>query len=467
VRVLASALRALPPETLDAWTREGDPVEGWILGLDHAETLRNAARKALSEAPAAPPLRNDCFALPPGVDWTPVDQALATLRDRLHPVAPVETCGIEAAVGRVVARDVIAQASNPPAANTAVDGYAFAGGRGEGLHRLPLVEGRAAAGDAPGVVPEGHAIRALTGAALPGGTDTVVLQEDTVVSQGAVVFHGPLKTGANARRAGEDVEAGECVLEAGRRIGAAEAALLAATGVREVAVYEPLRVAVVSTGDELVPAGSTAAPGRIFDANRPMLLKMIADFGHIPVDMGQVPDKRDALRARLDAAAAQADAILTSGGASAGDEDHVSALLSEAGAMTLWRVAMKPGRPLALGLWQGAPVFGLPGNPVAAMVCTLIFAAPALARLGGAGWFEPQGFEVPAAFSKRKKPGRSEYLRARVRDGRVEVFRSEGSGRVSGLAWADGLVVLPHEACTIEPGDPVRYVPFTSFGLRT
>ena len=156
---------------------------------------------------------------------------------------------------------------------------------------------------------------------------------------------------------------------------------------------------------------------------------------------------------------------MTSGGASAGDEDHVSALLREAGAMTLWRVAVKPGRPLALGMWRGTPVFGLPGNPVAAMVCSLVFVHPALARLAGGGWPEPQGFDVPAAFSKRKKPGRSEYLRARIRDGRAEVFASEGSGRISGLAWAEGLVALPHEACEIAPGDPVRYIPFASFGL--
>ena len=157
--------------------------------------------------------------------------------------------------------------------------------------------------------------------------------------------------------------------------------------------------------------------------------------------------------------------MLTSGGASAGDEDHVSALLRETGALSEWRIALKPGRPLALGIWEGMPVFGLPGNPVAAFVCTLIFARPALALLAGAEWSEPLGFEVPAAFSKRKKPGRREYLRARIRDGRAEVFRSEGSGRVSGLSWAEGLVELPDGAVEVEPGVPVRFMPFGSFGL--
>ena len=194
-----------------------------------------------------------------------------------------------------------------------------------------------------------------------------------------------------------------------------------------------------------------------------MLLSLIARFGHVPVDLGHVPDDRATLRARLDSA--EADAILTSGGASAGDEDHVSALLRESGALTAWRIALKPGRPLALGVWEGKPVFGLPGNPVAAFVCTLVFARPALRLLAGAEWQEPEGFEVPAAFAKNKKPGRREYLRARLRNGRAEVFKSEGSGRISGLSWAEGLVELPDGAAEITPGVAVRYIPFGSFGL--
>jgi molybdopterin molybdotransferase len=228
-------------------------------------------------------------------------------------------------------------------------------------------------------------------------------------------------------------------------------------------VFEPLRVAVLSTGDELIEAGENAGAGQIYDANRPMLCALIAQFGLEVIDLGRVPDTRAALRARLNAGADRADMILTSGGASSGDEDHVSALLNEAGAMAEWRIALKPGRPLALGMWDGTPVFGLPGNPVAALVCTLIFARPAMARLGGADWHVPQGFEVPAAFTKSKKPGRREYLRARMRDGRAEVFKSEGSGRISGLSWAEGLVELPDGAAEITEGTPVRYIPFASF----
>jgi molybdopterin molybdotransferase len=231
-------------------------------------------------------------------------------------------------------------------------------------------------------------------------------------------------------------------------------------------VRQKLRVGVLSTGDELIEAGEVAAAGQIYDANRPMLLALIAQLGHVAVDLGRLPDDRQVLRDTLDVAAGKVDAILTSGGASAGDEDHVSAVLEETGAMALWRIAIKPGRPLALGVWRGVPVFGLPGNPVAALVCTLVFAGPALAQLAGANWAEPQGFFVPAAFEKRKKAGRREYLRARMRNGRAEVFASEGSGRISGLSWAEGLVELGEDAAHVKEGDMVRYLPFSAFGGR-
>jgi molybdopterin molybdotransferase len=461
VRLLADALARLPVAELAAHMDSvpaGARREGWILGAGLGGQLSTLAL-------GGPPLRNDCFALPQGVHWTPVDEALALLRERLTPVTGVEDIALAQASGRIAARDVIAARSNPPLPNTAVDGYGFAEGRDGGMHRLPLAPGRAAAGDAPARVAAGQAIRVLTGAALPHGVDTVILQEDVEIAEGHIMFHGPLKQGSNTRKAGEDVAVGEPVLHAGRLITPADLALLAATGTAQVAVRTRLRVGVLSTGDELVEAGDPAADGQIFDANRPMVLALLAKLGHVPVDLGRAPDDRDALRARLDAAAAQVDAIITSGGASAGDEDHVSALLSETGAMALWRIAIKPGRPLALALWRGVPVFGLPGNPVAAMVCTLVFARPALAQLAGAKWQLPQGFDVPAAFEKRKKAGRREYLRARIRDGRAEVFVSEGSGRISGLSWAEGLVELSEDARTVTPGDTVRYIPFSAFGI--
>ncbi|MBK45720.1 MAG: molybdopterin molybdenumtransferase MoeA [Roseovarius sp.] len=461
VRLMARGLARLPQDRLAAMLAVEAPEEGWIFGLGHEEELMRACDDTLKP----PPLRDDCFALPAGVDWTPVDDALALLRARLARVVGQERVALGQAAGRVLAAPVVARRANPPEANTAVDGYGFAhASLGEGDQVLPLVEGRAAAGvPYPGAVPPGHAVRVLTGAALPEGVDTVILQEDVTVGEGRIAFRAGLRRGANTRRAGEDVAAGATVLEPGRVLTPADLALCAAVGVSELTVYERLRVAVISTGDELVEPGAEAAPGQIFDANRPMLTALVVQMGYEVVDLGRIRDDRAALRAALDRGAAEADVILTSGGASSGDEDHVSALLNEAGAMAEWRIALKPGRPLALGVWGGVPVFGLPGNPVAALVCTLIFARPALRCLAGAGWAEPQGFDVPAAFEKSKKPGRREYLRARIREGHVEVFRSEGSGRISGLSWAEGLVELPDGAAEIRPGDPVRYLPFASF----
>jgi molybdopterin molybdotransferase len=413
-----------------------------------------------------PKLDNDCFALPPGVDWTPVDQALARLQEALSVVVGTEEIASADASGRILAAPAIARRSNPPGANSAVDGYGFAhAALREGDQHLPLIEGRAAAGSPfEGTVPMGQAVRILTGALLPKGVDTVVLEEDTATDGQHVAFAGGVKPGANARKAGEDVMAGAVVLPEGSRLRAPELALLAATGVTQVTVYRRLQVGVLSTGTEIVPSGFDPDPARTYDANRPMLLALLEDWRFDVVDLAHVQDDRDALRDRLDQASGKVDAILTSGGASAGDEDHVSALLKETGSLADWRIALKPGRPLALGMWQGVPVFGLPGNPVAALVCTMIFARPAFAVLGGESWTIPQAFTVPAAFSKNKKPGRREYLRARLNgDGAAEVFKSEGSGRISGLAWADGLVELDDGARDIQPGDPVRYIPYASF----
>ncbi len=471
VRLLAMALSSLsaqgrlaplfvsdaPPEIL--------AEEGWILGVGQETALR-AALPAQAEPPR---LRDDCFAMPQGVNWLPVDEALGRLRAVLRPVAEAETVAVAQAAGRVLAEDCAARRANPPAPNAAVDGYGLAhAATGAGPQRLPLVEGRAAAGQPfSGTVPAGAAIRILTGAILPKGVDTVVLEEDTAPDGAAIVFDGPLKKGANTRAAGEDVMQGALALSAGHRLRPPDLALLTALGLAEVPAYRRLRVGVLSTGDELLSRpGISAAPHRIYDANRPMLLSLAAGWDYAPVDLGHVRDDPAAIAAALDHGAAGADVIVTSGGASAGDEDHVSRLLRESGTLSSWRIAMKPGRPLALALWNDTPVFGLPGNPVAALVCALIFARPALSMLAGGGWLEPQGFAVPAAFAKSKKPGRREYLRARLDvEGRAEVFASEGSGRISGLSWATGLVELPDEGAEVTPGDMVRFLPYSAFGV--
>jgi len=413
------------------------------------------------------PLRNDCFALPPGVNWTPVEEALERLRSRLHPVVEVEHgVALSLVNGRILASDVYAPRAHPPSNNSAVDGYAFAGPLSDVPCAMPLVAGRSAAGEPyTGQVPEGHAIRILTGAVIPVGTDTVVLEEDCEVRDGQLHLNGTLKAGANARKAGEDIKAQDRILTAGTRLGPTQISVLASVGVDSVDVYQRLRVGVLSTGDEVKPVGATVTDWQIYDANRPMLSALVVQLGYELVDLGHVLDRATEVKAALERGAEQCDLILTSGGVSAGDEDHVSKTLKAHGDISNWRIAIKPGRPLALAMFQGTPVVGLPGNPVAAWVCALRFGVPAMALLAGAEWFEPRAYVMPADFSKNKKPGRSEMLRARVRDGRVEVFGSEGSGRVTGLAWSEGLVELDESAQQIEPGTPVRFIPYGSFGL--
>ena len=413
-----------------------------------------------------PRLKDDCFALPEGTHWTPVAEALAHLKAHMRCVVELETLPVAAASGRVLAASIAAKRANPPYANAAVDGYGFAfAALGAGPHALPLVDGRSAAG-APyeGAVPKGQAVRILTGASLPEGVDSVIMQEDVRVEGGVLHFEAGLKAGANCRAMGEDILAGAEALPAGARLGPQELGLLVALGVAEVSVYKRLRVGVLSTGDELRQPGEAATAHQIYDANRPMLLALLAEWGFEGVDLGVAPDDRAAVVAALNGAAEHCNALLTSGGASAGDEDHMSAALAEGGRLNLWCIAIKPGRPLALAMWQGMPVFGLPGNPVAAFTTALIFARPALGALQGQGWNVPLSVQLPAAFSKRKKAGRREYLRARRQaDGAVEVFASEGSGRISGLAWAEGFVELPDEAMEVQQGDFVRYIPFAAY----
>jgi len=415
-----------------------------------------------------PRLADDCFALPEGSVWTPVSDALSHLQANMTCVVELELLPINKAAGRVLAAPAYAKRSNPPYANAAVDGYGFAHGSLDEASRaaLPLVEGRSAAGvPFQGEVPFGAAIRILTGASLPSGVDTVIMQEDVRVEAGFVHFERGLKAGANCRAKGEDVDEADTALEAGRVLGPQELGLLVALGVSEVRAYKRLKVGVMSTGDELRQPGEAATKHQIFDANRPMLLDLLHKWGFEPVDLGVVADSPIAVQEALDAAAKSCDAVLTSGGASAGDEDHMAAVLKDGGALNLWKIAIKPGRPLALALWKGVPVFGLPGNPVAAFTTALIFARPALGALQGKGWQAPQAYWLPAGFDKSKKAGRREYLRARVNDnGAVEVFASEGSGRISGLSWADGFVELPDEAMKVKTGDLIKYLPFSSFG---
>lgn len=415
-------------------------------------------------------LSDDCFAF--DGDPMPVDRALALLADRLRPVTGCERVPLVEAHDRILAADVTAPFDVPPHDNAAVDGFAV---RHEDLAEeretvLP-VTGRVAAGHPLDRVPgRGEAMRIFTGAPMPPGFDTVFMQEDCRVESRAggdrVILPSGLKPGANRRLAGEDVTRGSVVLAAGRRLRPEDVGLLASLGLREVEVRRPLQVAVFSTGDEVREPGAPLEPGCVYDANRFLLAASLRKLGCAVTDLGILPDRFEAVRDALAAAAATQDVLLTSGGMSIGEEDHVKAAVEANGRLDFWRLAIKPGRPVALGRVGGAAFIGLPGNPVAVMVTFLRVARPILLRLMGAAEVEPVLFPVRAGFTAKKKPGRQEYLRAtltRAPDGVLTAVKHprDGSAVLSSLVESDGLIEIPEATTRIEPGMTVAYLPFS------
>lgn len=410
-------------------------------------------------------LGDDCFAS----DDRPMTaaEALAMLAERIRPVTAAETVPLRRAVGRILSQDVIADRDVPPADNSAVDGYAlrFADLAPSGESRLP-VTGRAAAGHPMGeALPPGHAARIFTGAAVPAGCDTVVMQEDVRLDGDTVVVPPGLGRGANVRRAGEDVAGGATVLTRGTRLRPQEVGLAASLGREDLAVYCRLRVALFSTGDELSEPGRPLAPGGIYDANRYVLAGLIEALGCEVTDLGILPDDGAVVREALARAAEAHDLLVTSGGVSVGDEDHVRAAVEALGSIHSWRLAIKPGRPIAMGQVGRVPFVGLPGNPVAAMVCFLRFARPLILRLAGATGVEPVTYRVRADFDHEKKPHRREWVRARLAvgdDGIVSArrFPAQGSGILTSMVESDGLVELPEDVTRVRPGETVDFLPF-------
>lgn len=416
-------------------------------------------------------LARDCFAY--GGDRIAVADALALLEARTAPVTETETVPLAQACGRCLARPLVAARDVPAHDNAAVDGYAFAASersREKGA-RLTLLPGRAAAGHPfDGAVPPGAALRVLTGAAMPAGTDTVALQEDVELDEGGVTVPAGLEPGANRRLAGEDVREGQELLTAGARLRPQDIGLAAELGLAALDVHAPLRVAVLSSGDELREPGQPHAPGAVYDANRYILTSLLRALPVRVTDLGIVRDEPDAVRRTLAQAAASHHVLLTSGGASRGDEDHVVRGVGDMGRLDFWQIAMKPGRPLAFGRLGESTFIGLPGNPVATMVCFLLFARPVLWRLAGAAWSLPRAFSVRAGFALKKRPGRTEYLRATLRanergDLVADRIPREGSGILTSMVEAHGLIEVGPEVAWIEPGEPVRFLSFPELGI--
>ncbi|MGH6749709.1 MAG: molybdopterin molybdotransferase MoeA [Methyloceanibacter sp.] len=419
-------------------------------------------------------LKDDCFVL--DKDRIAHHEALAILRSRVSPAVESEDVPLAEAAGRFLAEALVSPRPIPAHDNAAVDGYAFAHSaynKGKGA-RL-IVAGEASAGHPFHVVtPPNNAVRIFTGAVMPSGLDTVVMQEDARIEQEGndpwVHIPPGLKQGANRRLAGEDSKRGDVLVEIGTRLRPQEVATAAATGLDRLRCFAPLKVAIVSTGDEILRPGEAFAPGKVYDANAAMLEGLILAAGAEAVDLGILPDKTELVRAALFDASHRYDVVVISGGASQGAEDHVVRSIDALGKRHLWQIAIKPGRPMSFGQIGDCAVLGLPGNPVAVFVCFLIYVRPVLTRLAGGLWPEPVRFPLPASFAQKKKLGRREFWRAKLKrgtDGRLSVakFARDGSGLISSMREADGLIEVGEDVSEVGEGDMVGFIPFTEFGL--
>jgi molybdopterin molybdotransferase len=397
------------------------------------------------------------------VDLTPVENAIQHLLTLAAPPAEVELAPVHRTLGRVLARDYIVPADVPPADNSAVDGYAL---RTEDFQfgKPLLISARIPAGQAPGALVAGTAARIFTGSEIPSGADTVVMQERTKVDADGVLIDGDVKLDQNIRRRGQDLAAGDLALAQGTLIRPQEMGLLASMGIAEVEVFEKLKVAILTTGDELVDPGTPLEVGQIYNTNRYTLLGLLDQAGCEVVLCESLADTREGTRTTLQRAAKAADLIITSGGVSVGEEDHVRAVLEESGQLLLWRMAIKPGKPLAFGDISGTPVLGLPGNPAAVLVTFLVVGMPYIRQRQGRLHIHPLGQQVAAGFSVASASVRREFVRARLEQDRgntvAKAFPNQSSGVLSSACWADGLAVVP-EHSTLIPGDIITYFPFS------
>jgi molybdopterin molybdotransferase len=412
-------------------------------------------------------LSDDCFAF--GGPMLSVDEAVGIIAARVTAVREIERVPLVAADGRILARDIAAPLPLPPFTNSAVDGYAVHGSDlPRKTEKVFPVKGRVAAGGAAQAAKPGEAVRIFTGAPMPEGTDTVFMQEDVRLDdKGDVILPAGLKAGANVRSLGEDIPYGHVALQAGRWLRPQDIALAAAFGLTELDVARRIRVAVFSTGDELASPGTPRAAAQLFDSNRFMLVAMLRRLGCEVSDLGILRDERGSLAAALKRVAGEHDLILTTGGVSTGEEDHVKAGVESVGRLVLWRMAIKPGRPVAMGIIGGTPFIGLPGNPVASFVTFVHVVRPVVLALSGATPAPLLPMPVRAAFAYRKKTGRREYVRVTLRraeDGALEAlkFPREGAGLLSSLVDTDGLVELPESVTSVEPGGTVGFLGYAN-----
>jgi len=402
--------------------------------------------------------------------------ALTAALGTIQPICDTETVPLLQAYGRVLAADLSAQCDVPPHDNSAMDGFVLyhADLKPAEPTRLPVIGQSLAGHPYTQPVPQGVAVRITTGAVVPAGPDTVVMQEDCQIGPEERWIEiepkraSRLQVGENIRRRGEDVRCQAPLLEAGRRLRPQDVALAASQGLSNLEVMRRLRVAVVSTGDELYEAGESLPPGAIYESNRYTMIGFLQHLDCNITDLGILRDDRDVVLSVLQDAAATHDVLLTSGGVSVGAADLVKDVIADLGKIEFWRLAIKPGKPVTLGWIENCLVVGLPGNPVSVAVAFLMFARPLLLKLMGAEPTDPVRLHAVADFEFRRKPGRREWLRARLRFNSelkpvVSIYPTNSSGSLSSLAWAEGLVELSEDCKNVKKGDEINYLPLGKF----
>jgi molybdopterin molybdotransferase len=388
-----------------------------------------------------------------------VDEAVTEMLNEARLLVQAEDTALEPALGRVLAEAVVAEIDVPPADNSAMDGYAFRQEDWHGPDQPLAISQRIPAGIPADALIPGTAARIFTGAEVPQGADTIVMQEYCEEQTGGVLIKKLPPEAANIRRRAQDVYSGQTVLEPGSKIRAQDVGLIAALGIPAIKTYQPLKVAVISNGSELVEPGNPVQPGQIYNSNRYLMSGLMNTWGFEVLDMGIAPDDPDAIRSILEQAAQQADVILSSGGVSVGEEDHIRDVVAALGGIDLWKVSIKPGKPFAFGNVRGTPFLGLPGNPSSVMVTCLVIALPFLFACQGIENTEVVPLRKPALFN-RKEAFRTEYLRVKSTTDGVEIYSQQSSGVLLSTVWGDGLAIQP-QGTVIRQGDDIDYLPYS------
>ena len=394
------------------------------------------------------------------------DEALEVLLSKAILTTQTETLSIESALGRILAQDITSALNVPPHHNSMMDGYAVCASDAEAIKAGNVfnISQRIAAGSIGQCLESSTVARIFTGAAMPEGADSVIMQEEATETEGGVTFLIPsFQLAQNVRHIGEDIAEGAVVLSKGHKLRAQDLGLIASIGIAQVSVFQPLTIATFTTGDELLEPGETAEAGKIYNANRYILAGLIPRLGFQLIDLGRVADTLEATVEALKQAASVADVVITTGGVSVGDEDHIKPAIEQVGHLDLWKVKMKPGKPLAYGEVAGKPFIGLPGNPVSAFSTFNLFARPFLLKMQGQQSVQLQPLWLKADFNWSKKGFRRDFVRAQLenrgQETVVTLFPNQGSGVLTSTVWADGLAVIPEDS-TVSQGDYVAYYPF-------